>query len=219
MTTVIHQRRASYSDQHGQRRDNKESFKDYGSFDSEYVAAIAAATFAVHSFEERTSSQIQRKDKARVEVETNSSRTKMNPASNKAPSFGRPSRPREPPYANRNLSIHHGSGNTKLDAWEITELLKIQKQYEKSSLTILEWENEKKARAKLRVEEKMKKLEQRRSISWQHYQNKLARIDHVAGGARSQAEDKKRKDEKKIKQRANEMRSLGVSSPKYCFLC
>lgn len=56
-------------------------------------------------------------------------------------------------------------------------------------------------------------------MSWQHYQNKLARIDHVAGGARAQIEEKKRKDEKKVKERAKEMRSLGVSSPKYCFLC
>lgn len=66
---------------------------------------------------------------------------------------------------------------------------------------------------------KQKQLDQRRSINWQHYQNKLARIDHVAGGARSQAEGKKRNDEKKIKERAKKMRSHGVSSPKYCYLC
>lgn len=58
-----------------------------------------------------------------------SMRTRMSER-DKAPSFARPSRPREP-YANRNLSIH-GSGNTKVDAWEKVELLKIQKRYTNS---------------------------------------------------------------------------------------
>ncbi|KAK9066572.1 hypothetical protein SSX86_013895 [Deinandra increscens subsp. villosa] len=178
------------------------------------TAAIAAATFAIHSFEEKMSSQQQKKDKTR-QVEA-SIRTRTSQV-DKAPSFARPSRPREP-YANRSLSIH-GSGNTNVDTWEKAELLKIEKRYEKCNLTILEWENQKKTRAKHRVEEKKKELDERRLIDWQHYQNKLARIDRVAGGARSQAEEKRRKEEQKIKERSKEMKSLGVSSPKYCFLC
>ncbi|XP_023740930.1 remorin 1.4 isoform X1 [Lactuca sativa] len=228
MENMIKQRRVSFSEL--LQRDNKESLskdkkspnlyhqrnsQDYDSIDDEHMAAIAAATFAIHSLEEKAISQFQRKEKSREEVEA-SMKTKMSQA-DKAPSFSRPSRPREA-YANRSLSIH-GSGNTKVDAWEKAELLKIQNRYEKSNLTILQWENEKKARAKRRVEEKKKELEQRRSINWQHYQNKLARIDHVAGGARSQAEDTRRNHEKKVKERAREMRSLGVTSPKYCFLC
>ncbi|KAI3785669.1 hypothetical protein L1987_44793 [Smallanthus sonchifolius] len=227
MESAIKQRRVSSLE--SGTRDNKESFRDkksqdHDSINSEYAAAIAAATFAIHSFEEKMSSQHQKKEKTR-EVEAS-----IMSHGDKAPSFARPSRPREP-YPNRTLSIH-GSGNTKVDAWEKAELLKIKKRYEKSNLTILEWENEKKTRAQRRVEEKktekvnnvfgdlkQKELDQRRSINWQHYQNKLARIDHVAGGARSQAEENRRKEEQKIKERAKEMRSLGVSSPKYCFLC
>ncbi|XP_076922759.1 uncharacterized protein LOC143584634 [Bidens hawaiensis] len=182
---------------------------------SEHVTAIAAAAFAVHSFEEKMNAQHHKKEKSREEVA--SMRTRMSQG-DKAPSFARPSKPRDQPYANRNLSIH-GSGNPKLDAWEKAELLKIQRRYDKSNLTILEWENEKKIRAKRGVEQKKKELDQRRLVSWQHYQNKLARIEHVAGGARSQAEKNKRKEEQKIKERAKEMRSLEVSSPKYCFLC
>ncbi|KAD4888903.1 hypothetical protein E3N88_20976 [Mikania micrantha] len=193
-------------------RDNKGFFRDKKSQDpdlinSKYTAAIAATTFAIHSFEE--------KEKAKKDHES-SMRTKKNEG-DKAPSFKKPSRPREP-YDNRTLSIH-GSGNTKVDAWEKAELLKIQKRYEKNNLTILEWENEKKSRAKRRVEEKKKEFDQRRSINLQHYRNKLARIDHVAGGARSQAEKNRNKEEQKIKEQAKEMRSLGVSSPKCCFLC
>ncbi|KAI3521809.1 hypothetical protein L1887_11283 [Cichorium endivia] len=221
--------RSSFSELIG-HRDNKESFskdkkspnrfhqgnsQDYGSINPEHVAAIAAATFAIHSLEEKASFQLQKKEKTREEVEA-SMRARMRQA-DKAPSFARPSRPREV-HANGSLSIH-GSGNTKVDAWEKAELQKIQNRYDKSNLTILEWENEKKARAKRRVEQKKKELEQRRSINWQHYQNKLGRIDHVAGGARSQAEEKRRNDEKKVKERAREMRSLGVSSAKYCFFC
>ncbi|XP_022004779.1 uncharacterized protein LOC110902436 isoform X2 [Helianthus annuus] len=216
MTSMINQRRVSLSE--SGTRDNKQAFRDkkpqdHDSINSEYGAAIAAATFAIHSLEEKMSSQHQKKEKTREEA---SMKTRMSQG-DKAPSFARPSRPRDP-YANTTLSIH-ASGNTKVDAWEKAELLKIQKRYEKSNLTILEWENEKKTRAKQRVEEKKKELDQRRSVNWQHYQNKLARIDHVAGGARSRTEKNKRKEEQKIKERAKEMRSLGVSSPKYCFLC
>nr|GEZ58613.1 remorin 4.1 isoform X1 [Tanacetum cinerariifolium] len=187
--------------------------QDYDSISSEHLAAIAAATFVVHSLEEKTSSQHLIREKTREE---GSRRTRTSQI-DRALSLARPSRPKEP-YDNRNLSIR-GSGTSNVDAWERNELLKIQKRYEKNNLTILEWENEKKTRAKHRTDEKKKVLDQRRLIRWQHYQNKLARIDHVAGGARSQAEGKKKKDEKKIKERANEMRSLGVSCPKYCFLC
>ncbi|KVI06421.1 remorin [Cynara cardunculus var. scolymus] len=207
MENMVKQRRVSFSE-----HENKESFN------SEYAAAIAAASFAIHSFEEKTSSQHQKKQKPREEGEANSRRTRIMSLADKTPSFRRPaSRPRDA-SANRSLSIH-GGGNTKVDAWEKAELLKIEKRYEKSNQTILEWEKEKKARAKRRVEEKKKELDQRRSMNWQHYQNKLARIDHVAGGARSQTEDKKKHDEKKVKERAREMRSLEVSSPKYCFFC
>ncbi|KAL4584086.1 hypothetical protein LXL04_008676 [Taraxacum kok-saghyz] len=219
MANMIKQRRASFSEL--LQRDNQASSKDkkspnpyhqrnsqnYDSIETEHVAAIAAATFAIHSLEEKTSSQLQIKEKTREEVEA-STRARMSPA-HKAPSFSKPIR----------SSSIHGSRNTKVDAWEQAELLKIQNRYKKNNLTIVEWENEKKARAKRRVEEKKKELEQRRSINWQHYQNKLARIDHVAGGARSQAEEKRSNDEKRVKGRAREMRSLGVSSPKYCFFC
>ncbi|KAI3726862.1 hypothetical protein L1987_66668 [Smallanthus sonchifolius] len=193
-TSAIKQRRVS-SLEYG-TRDNKESFtdkksEDHNSLNSEYAAAIAAATFAIHSsFEERMmSSQHQKKEKTR---EGNL----MSHGDKLAPSFARP---REP-YPNTTLSIH-GSGNTKVDAWEKAELLKIKK------------------RQQCFDDLKQKELDQRRSINWQHYQNRLARIDHVAGGARSQAEKNRRKEEQKIEERAKEMRSLGVSSPKYCFLC
>ncbi|PWA60187.1 remorin [Artemisia annua] len=156
MANMINQKRVSLSE-HGQH-DNKESFKDkwfhegnsqdYDSIDSEYVAAIAAATFVVHSLEEKSSSQHQRREKTREE---DSLRTRTSQI-DRALSLARPSRPRDP-YVNRNLSIR-GSGNTNVDTWERNQLLKIKKRYEKNNLTILEWENEKKTRAKRRMEEK-----------------------------------------------------------------
>ncbi|KAK1433696.1 hypothetical protein QVD17_10611 [Tagetes erecta] len=214
MAGVVNQSRVSFSESgtSGSKvsfRDKKSEDKDHP-INSEYAAAIAAATFAIHSYQEKIITSQHQKTR-QVDAYMGARMSERD----KSLSFARPS---DQPYANRSLSIH-GSGNTKVDAWEKAELLKIQKRYEKRNLTILEWENEKKRRAKCRVEEKKKELDQRRSINWQHYQNKLARIDHVAGGARSQAEKNRRKEEQKIKERVKEMRSLGVSSPKYCFLC
>lgn len=52
----------------------------------------------------------------------------------------------------------------------------------------------------------------------QHYKNKLARIDHIAKGARTQAEEKRKYEESIVKEKSNKIRSTGNVSVKcFCF--
>ncbi|KAJ4713110.1 Remorin family protein [Melia azedarach] len=104
---------------------------------------------------------------------------------------------------------------TKADAWEREQIEKLNKRYEKTKSAVVAWENEKKSQARLKMEKKKAELEQRRKINEQHYQNKIARIERIAGGARAQAEEDRRNKEIEIKQRA---RKVDVHM-KYCICC
>lgn len=52
----------------------------------------------------------------------------------------------------------------------------------------------------------------------QHYKNKLARIDQIANGARTQAEEKRRYEESTVKEKSNKIRLTGTGPVTcYCF--
>ncbi|XP_011013144.1 PREDICTED: remorin [Populus euphratica] len=107
---------------------------------------------------------------------------------------------------------------TKADSWEKDQLRKINRRYEKMKSKILDWEKARKMRAKLHGEKKKSELELRRARNMQHYQNKIARIDMISGGARRQLEEKRRNEEFEVKEKAKHMRSRG-RSPSRCFCC
>lgn len=107
---------------------------------------------------------------------------------------------------------------TKADSWEKDQLRKINRRYEKMKSKILDWEKAKKMRAKLHGEKKKSELELRRARNMQHYQNKIARIDLISGGARGQLEEKRRNEELEVREKAKHMRSKG-RSPSRCFCC
>ncbi|XP_042420494.1 remorin 1.4-like [Zingiber officinale] len=105
---------------------------------------------------------------------------------------------------------------TKVDAWERAKMEKIRKRYEKLKSSIAEWEDEKKMKAKRRLERKEGYLELQRARAVQELRDEMARIVKIAGGARALAEERRRNDEQKTKGKARKMRSTG-SSPRSCF--
>lgn len=65
-----------------------------------------------------------------------------------------------------------------------------------------------------------RELEQRRARNILHYQVKQERIDHIAGGARAQVEEKRRNEESKVKEKAKRIRTTGkVPVTCFCFTC
>lgn len=114
----------------------------------------------------------------------------------------------------------------------------------KTNVIILAWENEKKSRAKLRMEKKnvcfprqfhhsmlnfvnaikygdltgsyQHVLENRRERNFLHYQGKMERIDHTAREWKKQVEKKRRNEASEVKRKAREIRSTG-KIPFSCF--
>lgn len=94
-----------------------------------------------------------------------------------------------------------GGTGTKADAWETAKLARIREEYEKMIETITEWETEKKT-----------ELNRKRAKALEEYNQEMTRINKIAGGARSMAEERKYNDEKKIKEKAAKIRSTGKLS-------
>ncbi|TKY69606.1 Remorin protein [Spatholobus suberectus] len=105
---------------------------------------------------------------------------------------------------------------TKADQWESAELEDIRQRYDKLREVIDSWENKKrmKARRKLNMEER--ELEQRRLKALEKFQNKITSIDQVAGAARTKAEESRKNEELKAKEKANVIRTTG-KLPGICF--
>ncbi|CAI9111972.1 OLC1v1012328C1 [Oldenlandia corymbosa var. corymbosa] len=185
--------------------------------DGEFAAAIAASAFAIHSIEERKS-----RDGSEIPVSRTRTWKDDRSLTIESAAVGRPSGQtnRTLSFANDQMrkgnSQKHRNAETKVDAWERSEMEKIRKRYEKMQYDILAWENEKKMRAKLQMENKKKDLELRKERNLQHYKTKVAKIDHTAGGARTQMEEKRKYEEKAVKEKARKIRSRG-KVPVTCF--
>uniref|UniRef100_A0A7N0ULK5 Remorin C-terminal domain-containing protein n=1 Tax=Kalanchoe fedtschenkoi TaxID=63787 RepID=A0A7N0ULK5_KALFE len=107
---------------------------------------------------------------------------------------------------------------SKADAWEKAQMAKIKIRYEKMRSTIDSWENKKKEKAKRRKEKIERELEQKRAKALQHFQRETETIDAVAKGARAEADNKKRKEELKVKKKADRIRTTGKLPPTcFCF--
>ncbi|XP_019053454.1 PREDICTED: remorin-like isoform X2 [Nelumbo nucifera] len=113
-------------------------------------------------------------------------------------------------------STRRSTKGSRVDAWEKAETEKIKKRDEKTKSTILSWENEKKAKARRQLERKQRELEQKTRRALHHFENKLARINQIAEGARAQAEENRRNDESKVKDKANKFRSSGKVTGNCC---
>lgn len=108
-----------------------------------------------------------------------------------------------------------GPADTKTNEWEKAKLASITEEYKNMMDTIAEWENEKKVKAKRQKEQKEKVLDQKRAKALEEYSQEITRINKIAGGARTMAEERKYNDEKRIKEKANKRR-LSEKAPRAC---
>ncbi|KAJ8564681.1 hypothetical protein K7X08_001141 [Anisodus acutangulus] len=107
------------------------------------------------------------------------------------------------------ITTNPGVGNSKADIWEKEEMKKIKERYEKLNKIILDWETKKKKKAKRHLEQIEAKLDTRRAKTRQSFYNDNGRIENIAGGAKAQAEKNQEKEELKVKEKANKIRSTG----------
>ncbi|XP_058194337.1 remorin isoform X2 [Rhododendron vialii] len=198
------------------------------SYEIEFSTAIAAAAFVIHSVEEADlESENKLRDGTRASmgrVKTRKDDPSMPPESRQISSKeaeGEDAMPREPARwagSNQLERTTRRSPDAKTDAWEKSAMAKLVKRHEKVNSSIIAWEKEKKMKAKVDMERQKRELEQRKAINLLHYQNETARIDHIARGARAQSEDKRRKEESQVRERAKKrIRSKGKVPFGRCF--
>lgn len=61
-------------------------------------------------------------------------------------------------------------------------------------------------------------LDKKRAKALQSYNSQIARIEGIAGGARAQAEENRRNEEFKVKEKANKIRLTGkLPATRLCF--
>lgn len=209
------------------------SHTDYdSSYEGEFASAIAAAAFAIYSAEESNSESYQNKklrdateiipiSRVRTTMQDQFKPPESSQISNSTRFSGWEARDAASmrirmDQSEMGVSTSRGSSQAKANAWEKAAMAKIEKRYVKMNSAILDWENEKKMKAKLQMESKKSEMELRSALNLQHYKNKLARIDHSAIGARVQMEENREIAESEVKERANRIRSTGTA-PVTCF--
>ncbi|CAM8905230.1 unnamed protein product [Rhodiola kirilowii] len=209
---------------------------EYDSGDEQFATSVAAAAYAVHSLDVANSSfqngKILTKAKSRKgdhQDQIPKTRTTeivpANTKSTKSPSFGtKPTidgpltrKPSKISSASLRSTFYKNDTDAKIDAWERAEIDKIKKRYSKIRSTIKSWEDDKKTRAKIKLQKKKIELECKKERNQRHYELKIAQIDVIGRGAKSNMEEKMRSDETKVKERAKKMRSNRRAAYFLCF--
>ncbi|CAN4099388.1 unnamed protein product [Withania somnifera] len=195
----------------------KRNIYDLG--DGEFAAAIAASAFAICSLEENAGSQYQSKTRgpgfwpaeaatmrrpSTTNRKTSAEIVTITPAANDKMQKGIPRGSRD--------------AENKADAWEKSQIAKIRKRHDELLSALLAWENEKKMMAKQQMDRRKNQLELAMKRNSQHYKSKLARIDHIAKEARTQAGEKRKNEESIVKEKSNKIRSTGTGAVTcFCF--
>ncbi|XP_055800405.1 uncharacterized protein LOC129869832 [Solanum dulcamara] len=104
---------------------------------------------------------------------------------------------------------NHVVGNSKADIWEKEEMKKIKERYEKLNNVTLDWETKKKKKVKRHLEQIEAQIDKRRAKTRQSFYSDIERIENIAGGAKAKAEQNQEKEEHKVKDKANKIRSTG----------
>ncbi|XP_024635834.1 uncharacterized protein [Medicago truncatula] len=233
MENRLNQRRVSFSSPPQSQQHTR---------DDEFVTAIAATAFSIYSLEEAGILDLK---KVRDSQKFSKNLTIRGKEENipKQPSYGETSmrRPfrqetRTPEgalplrsssgasptggYQNqKGIVLHNKNNKAKAEAWEKAKMERIQKRkfrYEKMKSQILSWEGEKRVQAKQQMERKKNELDYTRANAIEHYKRKIARIDMIGQRAIKELEDNRRKEELKVKEKANKIRKTG-KVPVTCF--
>ncbi|XP_076947274.1 uncharacterized protein LOC143619156 [Bidens hawaiensis] len=106
----------------------------------------------------------------------------------------------------------------KPDILENAQLEKTRERFMKVNARIFEWENKRKSKAKMKLIRKEGKLEWKRARALQDFKRKMETVEKISRGAISKNEENRKREETRVKQKANMIRSTGkVHKP--MFLC
>ncbi|CAI0463038.1 unnamed protein product [Linum tenue] len=107
-------------------------------------------------------------------------------------------------------------GESAADAWERVELEKLKDKYEKEEEQIVSWESEKKEKAKHRLD-KTSEPERTRLKALERFQSDMDTVTQIAEAARAKIARKQKKEELRVKKKADICRSTGQIPRSTCF--
>ncbi|CAI0462981.1 unnamed protein product, partial [Linum tenue] len=112
-------------------------------------------------------------------------------------------------------------GESAADAWERVELEKLKdntcRRYEKEEEQIVSWESEKKEKAKHRLDKTEREPERTRLKALERFQSDMDTVTQIAEAARAKIARKQKKEELRVKEKADIYRSTGQIPRSTCF--
>ncbi|CAI0394326.1 unnamed protein product [Linum tenue] len=108
-------------------------------------------------------------------------------------------------------------GESAADAWERVELEKLKDKYEKEEEQIVSWESEKKEKAKHRLDKTEREPERTRLKALERFQSDMDTVTQIAEAARAKIARKQKKEELRVKEKADIYRSTGQIPRSTCF--
>ncbi|KAL2349181.1 hypothetical protein Fmac_003181 [Flemingia macrophylla] len=106
--------------------------------------------------------------------------------------------------------------HTKADKWVKAELEEIRQRYDDLREVIDSWQKKKKMKAKRKLDKEERRLAKRRMKALGDFQNNITIIDKIAERARTKAEENRKSEELKAKEKANVIKTTG-KLPGICF--
>ncbi|KAK4777854.1 hypothetical protein SAY87_018041 [Trapa incisa] len=140
----------------------------------------------------------------------------MRPGASSLNPSSKASIPSSLPQQQKPISRSASGRGTKADVWEATEMEKIKERHVKLNATISSWEEGKKKKSKGKLDRTESELARRRAKAMEKFKDEMVSINRIAGGARAQADEKRKKEEWKAKEKANKYRRTG-KFPRTCF--
>ncbi|XP_042052816.1 radixin-like isoform X1 [Salvia splendens] len=127
--------------------------------------------------------------------------------------------PPPPPPSLPPIARKPGPADSAAAAWEKEEMASIRERFDKLRATIDNWEMKKKKKAKRKIEGiEQAELDKSKAKALKKYNSEISRIEGIASGARSQAEENRRIEELRVKEKANKIRATGkIPATCLCF--
>ncbi|CAN8235987.1 unnamed protein product [Cochlearia groenlandica] len=98
-----------------------------------------------------------------------------------------------------------------LDLWKETQMGKAKNKYEKLSEKILLWEDKKRKKAKRKLHRTERSVEKTKMKAMNRFKDENESIENIVASARAHAYESRIKQELKVKEKANLMRTTSQS--------
>ncbi|CAN1313943.1 hypothetical protein LINPERPRIM_LOCUS29140 [Linum perenne] len=111
------------------------------------------------------------------------------------------------------------SKTSAADAWEKVQLEKLKGKYKQENDQIVSWEDGKKAKARRRLDRAESEMERNRMRALERFRGEMETVSEIAGGAKAKTAERMKKEEAKVKEKADAMRRSGKFPARRPCLC